>query len=121
MVFSVSLVLKQFLLTTLTATYKYCVPLFYISNDFMRIIKSHFSQTFVNMDALLPLQRSIQRFTDTILKMKKHLSDRYWENYDEQFVFPIQALLAPETSTSFVECTIGQVVLFVPSPIRTSL
>ena len=52
---------------------------------------------FVNMDAL---QKSIQRFTDT---MKKHL-DWNWDAMikllDEQFILPTQTLSAPHMSTS---------------------
>ena len=55
---------------------------------------------FVNMNAL---QRSIQRFTDTMKTMKKHV-DRNWDAMikllDEQFILPIQTLSAPHTSTS---------------------
>ena len=46
---------------------------------------------------------SIQRFTDTIKTMKKHL-DRNWDVMikllDEQSILPIQTLSAPHTSTS---------------------
>ena len=56
---------------------------------------------FVNMDAL---QRSIQRFTDTIKTMKKHACrselDVIISLFDEQFILPIQTLSAPHTSTS---------------------
>ena len=56
---------------------------------------------FVNMDAL---QRSIQRFTDTIKTMKKHACrselDVIINLLDEQFILPIQTLSAPHTSTS---------------------
>ena len=56
---------------------------------------------FVNMDAL---QRSIQRFTDTIKTMKKHACrselDVVFNLLDEQFILPIQTLSAPHTSTS---------------------
>ena len=55
---------------------------------------------FVNMDVL---QRSIQRFTDTIKTIKKHL-DRNWDAMikllDEQFILPTQILSAPHTFTS---------------------
>ena len=55
---------------------------------------------FVNMDAL---QRSVQRFTDTIKTMKKNVDrncDAIINLLDEQFILPIQTLSAPHTSTS---------------------
>ena len=51
-------------------------------------------EAFVNMDAL---QRSIQRFTDTIKTMKKHACrlelDVIINLLDEQFILPIQTLI----------------------------